>query len=66
MLLRTLAVGSRDTVASARRHADLVIAPNVGQVGLLDWKRLPSIRDAGRVAVRRLLETDPDVLDAYL
>jgi predicted acylesterase/phospholipase RssA/CRP-like cAMP-binding protein len=65
-LLRTLAVGSRDTVAAARRHADLVITPAVGEVGLLDWKRLPTIREAGRAAVRNLLESNPDALKAYV
>jgi predicted acylesterase/phospholipase RssA len=65
-LLRTLAVGSRDTVAAARRHADLVITPKVDQVGLLDWKRLPSIREAGRAAVRDLLEADPSALERYV
>jgi predicted acylesterase/phospholipase RssA/CRP-like cAMP-binding protein len=61
-MLRTLVVGSRDTAASAHRYADLVITPKVGQVGLLDWKRLPGIREAGRAAVRSLLEDDPGAL----
>jgi NTE family protein len=65
-MLRTLAVGSSDTVAAARRHADVVITPSVERAGLLDWKQLPQMRDAGRDSVRRLLETDPDALNGCL
>ena len=63
-LLQTLAVGSNDTVTAARRHADVVITPAVEGVGLLDWNQLPRVRDAGRQAVRRLLEHDPAILRA--
>ena len=65
-MLRTLAVGSSDTVAAARRHADVVITPSVERAGLLDWKQLPQMRDAGRESVRRLLETNPDALNGCL
>jgi predicted acylesterase/phospholipase RssA len=61
-LIGTLAVGSSDTAAAARRHADIVIRPEVERTGLLDWKQLPHMRDAGRNAVRRLLETNPGAL----
>jgi predicted acylesterase/phospholipase RssA len=64
-MLRTLLVGSRDTAAAARRHADLVITPDVGGVGMLEWKQLPRMREAGRAAVRRLLESDPDALARF-
>lgn len=65
-LLQTLAVGSNDTVTAARRHADVVITPAVDGVGLLDWHRLPQMRDAGRQAVRHLLEQDPAALRGCL
>jgi predicted acylesterase/phospholipase RssA len=65
-MLRTLAVGSRDTVAAARRHADLVITPNVERAGLLDWKQLPYMREAGRAAVRDMLEANPEALEKCL
>ncbi|HET6868232.1 MAG TPA: patatin-like phospholipase family protein [Solirubrobacteraceae bacterium] len=65
-LLQTLAVGSNDTVTAARRHADVVITPAVDGVGLLDWHRLGQMRDAGRQAVRHLLERDPAALRACL
>jgi NTE family protein len=61
-MLRTLAAGSRDTVAAARRHADVVITPDVAAIGMLDWKELARVREAGRAAVHRLLEADPDAL----
>lgn len=65
-MLRTLSVGGSDTVAAALRHADVVITPTVERAGLLDWKQLPQMRDAGRKSVRRLLEDDPDALQACL
>jgi predicted acylesterase/phospholipase RssA/CRP-like cAMP-binding protein len=63
-MFRTLAVGSQDTVAAARRHADIVIRPDVERAGLLDWKALPRMREAGRDAVHRLMEADPDAFRA--
>lgn len=65
-LLRTVAIGGNDTVASARRHADVVITPAVARAGLLDWSQLPQMRDAGRAAVHELLETDPGALRGCL
>ncbi len=65
-MLRTIAVGSRDTVEAARRHADIVIRPAVERTGLMDWKQLPSMREAGRAAVRQLVEEDPQALDGCL
>jgi predicted acylesterase/phospholipase RssA/CRP-like cAMP-binding protein len=58
-LLRTLTVGSVDTVAAARTHADLVIAPQVDGIGLLDWRQLAYVREAGREAAREALATAP-------
>ena len=54
-LMRTLTVGSADTVAAALRHADLVIAPHVEGVGMLDWKSLDRVREVGRRAAREAL-----------
>jgi NTE family protein len=58
-IVRTLTVGSADTAEAARRHADLVIQPNVGGVGLLDWRQLDYVRQSGRQAARRALESNP-------
>lgn len=65
-MFRTLGLASSDTVVAARQHADIVIRPVVEGAGLLDWKQLPHMRDAGRDAVRRLIEADPDSLRACL
>ena len=65
-MFRTLGLASSDTVAAARQHADIVIRPVVEGAGLLDWKQLSHMRDAGRDAVRRLMEADPDALRACL
>ena len=44
-IMRTVAVGSTDTVIAARLHADLVITPPVGGTGLMDGS---SFRGCGR------------------
>ena len=54
-LMRTLTLGSSDTVSIALRHADLVIAPRVDGIGLLDWRRLEQARRLGREAAREAL-----------
>lgn len=55
-MMRTIALGSRDTVAAAMQYADLVISPRVDGVGMLDWKQLPRSREIGRQAARAALE----------
>ena len=65
-IIRTLAVGSNDTVAAARQHADVVIRPVVEGAGLLDWKQLPQMRNAGRTAVRELLKSDAGALQGCM
>ena len=62
-IVRTVTVGSADTAEAARRHADLVIQPDVGGVGLLDWRQLDHVRLSGRKAARRALESNPGWLD---
>jgi predicted acylesterase/phospholipase RssA len=54
-ILRTVTVGSTDTVAAGRRHADLVITPRVDHIGLMDWRRLDEARELGREAARTAL-----------
>lgn len=65
-MFRTLGAGSKDTVIAARQHADIVIRPDVNRAGLLDWKALPRMRDAGRAAVHQLMEADPDAFRVCL
>ena len=65
-ILRTIALGSTDTVATAMQHADIVISPRVDGVGLLDWKQLPRSREIGRQAARAELAPVLDELRALL
>lgn len=60
-IVRTVMVGSIDTVAAARLHADLVITPQVEGIGLMDWKTLPRVAELGRQAARAALEAHPDL-----
>jgi predicted acylesterase/phospholipase RssA len=62
IIVRSVTVGSIDTVAAARQHSDLVITPRVEQIGLMDWKTLPRVVELGRRAVREALESDPELL----
>ena len=59
-IMRTVAVGSSDTVAAARLHADMVITPPVDEIGLMDWKALPLVVEIGRRAAREALAANPD------
>jgi predicted acylesterase/phospholipase RssA len=61
-IMRTVTVGSIDTVAAARLHSDLVITPRVEQIGLMDWRALPRVVELGRRAAREALEAEPELL----
>jgi NTE family protein len=61
-IIRTLTVGSVDTVAAAKRHAEIVIQPRLEGIGLLDWRRINQAREAGRIATRAALEQAPEAL----
>jgi predicted acylesterase/phospholipase RssA/CRP-like cAMP-binding protein len=61
-IMRTVTVGSIDTVAAARLHSDLVITPRVEQIGLMDWRALPQVVELGRRAAREALEAEPELL----
>lgn len=61
-VVRSVTVGSIDTVAAARMHADLVISPRVEGTGLVDWKALPRVVELGRQAAREAL-ADPGALE---
>jgi predicted acylesterase/phospholipase RssA len=61
---RLLLLGSENTSAAARRHADLVIRPRAEGVGLLEFGSLDTAREAGRAAARQALERAPDSLAA--
>jgi predicted acylesterase/phospholipase RssA len=58
-LVRTLTVGTVDTVAAARLHADLVITPQVDGIGLTEWRAIGRARELGRQAASQALAADP-------
>ncbi len=58
-LMRTLTLGSEDTASAALEHADLVIAPQVDGVGLLQWDQLARVRAIGREAAHAALQSEP-------
>jgi predicted acylesterase/phospholipase RssA len=58
-LARLLLLGSENTSAAARQHADLVISPRAEGVGLLEFGQLDAAREAGRRAAREALERAP-------
>jgi predicted acylesterase/phospholipase RssA len=62
-ILRTVMVGSSDTAAAARLHADLVITPQIDGIALMDWGAIDRSRELGRQAARAALATahDPDL-----
>jgi NTE family protein len=60
-LVRTLTVGSIDTVVAARLHADLVITPQVDGIGLMEWRALERARELGRDAARQVLAANPNM-----
>ncbi len=60
-IVRTLTVGSIDTVAAARLHAHLMITPEVEGIGLMEWRSLDRVRELGRVAARHALAANPDL-----
>jgi NTE family protein len=57
-LTRALLLGSTDTAAAARAHADLVITPENKGVGMLEFHQLDRLREAGREAARAALAND--------
>jgi NTE family protein len=58
-IIRSIVLGSVDTAAHAQAHADLVIAPTVEGIGLLEWKRIEDMRAAGRKAAKEALAAAP-------
>ncbi|MEA2167823.1 MAG: hypothetical protein QOF76_1123 [Solirubrobacteraceae bacterium] len=55
-IIRCMTLASKDTVAAACLHADVIITPKVAGIGLLDWQRLPEMREAGRAAARDVID----------
>ena len=58
-VVRSILLGSVDTAEAAQRYADVVIAPSVEGVGLLEWDRVDDMIEAGRIAAEKALEEVP-------
>ena len=58
-LMRSVVLDGADPEARLERHADVVIAPDVAGVDLLDWTAMPQMRAAGREAARAALAEAP-------
>jgi NTE family protein len=58
-LARAIGIGSVDAVERARRRADLLITPETGVVGLLEFDQLDRMVEIGRRAARAALEAFP-------
>jgi len=57
-IVRSMTVGSANSAAAA----DLVITPAIEGIGLLDWKAIDRMRELGRDAARKALDSDPGLL----
>jgi NTE family protein len=64
-LLRTLALGSIDTAGAGQRHADLVIAPQVEGVRMLEWQKLDRSRAMGRDAAKAALDQAGELIASW-
>jgi NTE family protein len=62
-LARAIGIGSVDAVETARRRADLLITPETGVVGLLEFDQLDRMVEIGRQAARAALEAVPGFPD---
>lgn len=59
ILLRAGTVNSEASARTARAAADLVIAPPLREVDLLDWSRFEDVIEAGHAHARRILGQRP-------
>jgi NTE family protein len=60
-IVRCMNFATADTTVAAREHASLVIIPDVADIDLLDWRRLPTMRAAGATAARLALRDRADL-----
>jgi predicted acylesterase/phospholipase RssA len=58
-IVRSIVLGSADTAAAAQRYADVVIEPEVAHCGLLEWKKIDALVEAGREAAAKALAAAP-------
>jgi NTE family protein len=60
-LIRSIGIGSGEAIAAARKQADLLIAPDTGVVGMLDFAQLDRMVEAGREAAAAALAEAPEL-----
>jgi NTE family protein len=61
-LTRSIGIGSVDALERARRRADVLITPDTGEVGLMDFRQLDRMIDIGREAAQRALDAAPELV----
>ena len=64
-LMRTLALASVDTADAGQRHADLVIAPQIDGVRMLEWQKLDTARARGREAAKAALDQAGELIASW-
>jgi NTE family protein len=61
VIVRSITLGSTDTVAEADAHADLVIRPEVSSVGMVAFDQIDQLIRAGYEAAASALESRPEL-----
>jgi NTE family protein len=61
VIIRSIILGSSDTVAEGDAHADVVVRPSVSTVPLTAFDQIETLIDAGREAARATLEAYPEL-----
>jgi NTE family protein len=61
VIVRSMTLGSTETVAQAEAHADLVIRPEVSRVGMMAFDQIEQLVQAGRDAAMSALQARPEL-----
>ena len=61
VIIRSITLGSIDTVAEGDAHADVVIRPDVSRIPLTAFDEIDALIDAGRDAARATLAANPEL-----
>lgn len=61
VIIRSITLGSINTVAESDAHANVVIRPDVSRIPLTAFDQIDALIDAGREAARATLETNPEL-----
>jgi NTE family protein len=55
-MMRSMLMGSAETIAAARRQAAVVVTPDTRGIGLLEFHQIDRAVEAGRVAGRAAVD----------